>query len=482
MKKERIWLAEEVGGIPTFWGTYLRYRDIIIQESGWNDETTRGYESSYVRIICTNLKNHNRMPISGYNRADYDAAIQRIKKAGYEKEKGVFSSYKPSTLAHFLSLIRTVVTVAAREYLCDDVFAAHPAVPVKKDKKSDKQAVPRAMSIQAEHRIGEALLTDPMQSGEFMGLAGMFCWGGRNAESCGMNFGDLKLWRNIPGCWVVWVYKSTVIDSNAVQSSGKTRNADRVVLLPSKYVKLVLERKQRLRELLGDGVNIDELPVACRGNNYFERCSADNLTAAAHTLFERVGITREQIQQTYEEMRLAEDGVDDPLNRISYDLLDCSSPTAYFLRRTYGTSLACVGLTAPQVAFQIGHDMGGLRETRNEFLNTKMLLEIKEKIDRRAIVNAHTDLAKPIRLVVNQGWESFPSGTTEFLIPEGAERIYLQLTAREPLDDIRIELRTAEDEQTTQLYCVQYGVSPGTYPKQLDIADDYDRLYRKYQI
>lgn len=482
MKQEEIKLVEKVGGYYTFWGVYTHFREKIVKECGWAPDTVRKYESSYMKIICRHLANHNQTPIHAYTRADYDKAVRRIAKTGYEKEKGIIRDYEDSTLGGFKSLMRTVVKVGAEFSLCENVFTETPTSVTRKGKgsKEVRMLPPRAMSIDIERRVGEVLLTDPMQEGEFMGLAGMFCWGARNAESCALNFGDIKLWRGIPGCWVAWVYKTTMIDSNAMQSSGKTRNADRVILLPSLYVKRVLERRAKLKTILGDDVDLDRLPVACRGDNYYERCSADDLTAAAHRLFERVGITHEQIQQAYEEMLRVELEQDDPIYRINNDFLDCSSPTAYCLRREYGTSLACVGLTEQRVAFQIGHDMGGPRETRNEFLNTKMLLEMKEMIDRRAIVNIVPEVKHPIWLDVNQMWERFPSGEMEFLVPEKTEQVYLQLQAREPMDDIEISLQMASERQQAIAQWVSYARSPGMYPKELDIAADYEQVYRMY--
>lgn len=57
----------------------------------------------------------------------------------------------------------------------------------------------------------------------------MFALGLRNGETCGANYGDIKPMLLHPECKVLWVFKSTVIGSNIVKSSGKTRNADRII-------------------------------------------------------------------------------------------------------------------------------------------------------------------------------------------------------------------------------------------------------------
>ena len=283
--------ATYVLGKPTFWGCYLMYRDQIALDRGWNPETRKGYESTLLNKIVPNIPGHNQKPLRSLTWADFSIALASIRKEGYIGENGLVCRYDSETLDRFKYLIQVIAETAEENYICRNVFA-DTALQTNAHQHStpSNRIVPRYMPPEKEQLMGDILLSNPMADGALIALAGMLCWGARNGEAAGINFEDIKLWQEIPGCWVVWVYKSTKIDSSELQSSGKTRNADRVVLLPDRYVQLILERKQRIQKLLGPTVDVNKLPVACRGNDYFTRCSADDITSAAKTLFNQLQI------------------------------------------------------------------------------------------------------------------------------------------------------------------------------------------------
>ena len=268
-----------------------------------------------------------------------------------------------------------------------------------------------------------------------------------------------------------------MIGSNKLQSSGKTRNADRVVLLPSRYVQLILARKQKLQEILGPNVDINSLPVACRGTDYFTRCSADDITAAAKRLFAQLRIPPEQIALVNEDIQHTFSTATDPLSMLNLDLIE-KEPTAYFLRRVYGTSLACLGLSEEEIAFQIGHDLGTVPEYRNEMLNTAKLLEIKSKLDLRPVVNSSNQDPIVQTLPPNSAAALPQSNVFKYFFPAGAKRINLHLSTLEPQDDIQIMLQTAPD-CPVKVCTTHFTVSPRTYSYELNVASDYLRLYNQ---
>lgn len=325
-------------------------------------------------------------------------------------------------------------------------------------------------------QLGDILLNDPMQDGELMGLAGMYCWGGRNAESAGLNFGDIKLWHDIPGCWVAWVYKTTKIDSSQLQSGGKTRNADRVVLLPDRYITLILERKKQLQAILGPQINIDDLPIACKGNDYANRCSADDLTKAAKKLFTQLRLPPEQIIAAHDDIRNAMAADIDPLDHLGLDLLE-KEPTAYFLRRLYGTALACVGLSEQDVAFQIGHDLGTVPEYRNELLNTGRILTIKQKLDNRPVVNS-VMYDKTI-ILPKHGVSAVDACKKQvYVLNPESRRIELHLSAKEPRDQIQVRI-LSKGSGKVNIQETAYALGNDKYPMALDISVDCHHIYQR---
>ena len=470
--------AATVAGKHTFWGCYLACKTQIIRERGWGENTVKEYESSYINKICASLKNHDQTPINQYARADYENAISTIQRQGYISDGGYIQQYDQSTIDRFHYLIQVVVETAADNYLCFNVFS-ETAPPKDSGGIASKRGkiIPRSISPQAEIRAAEELLTNPLQTGEYMGLAAMFCWGARNAEACGLNFGDIKLFRDIPGCWVVWVYKTTKIRKTELQASGKTKNADRVVALPDRYVQLVLARKQMLKELLPEGTDVDALPIACRGNDYFQRCSADDITQAAKKLFPVIGITQEQLCLANAEMQQAilEDDRNENGDPIDKDV------TEYIFRRICATSMACVGLDEMEIASQIGHDMGtGLPETRNEFVNTQKLRDIKRKMDQRPIVNTLREAPKTVLAPPNNAIELAPSSSHQFVAPAGCTHIRMHISGNEPGDELRVAVTASDPSDNLSVTALQYDLPTEHHGKDLDVVIDYHEMYKKY--
>lgn len=457
-------LSPAVGGLPTFYGAYLLNKQRLTEDRGWNEMTLKEYESSLVNIICPNIKDHNIRPLSTYTQVDVDATIKTIKANGYLKKTEGISQYDQSTLERFRYLMEVVIDAAVENFDCPDILQKQKR-RLETIVTSDRRPIPRSMSPEQEKRVGEILLTDPMQSGAFMALATMFCAGTRNAEACGLNFGDVRLWKDIPGLWVAWIFKTTKIDSDQLQSSGKTRNADRVVVLPDRFVWLVNERKQWLQEQL-EGVNVDQLPIACVGNDYFRRCKADDVTEAARELFRMAGILPEQVCEAFDTVRR---GDLDDMDQIE------KTPTAYYLRRHYGTALAAVGLTEQEICFQIGHEMAGPVETRNEFLCDERLKTIKQKIDCRAVVNENPGEENHLYLTLGKTARIDGSGRQVIHIPSGTKGVVLQLEGMEPMDQLHVRIRNPSGNPTEVDVTTAYNHSPND--SDPNVQQDYQKLY-----
>ena len=469
--------AEFVLGLHTFWGCYLTYRDQIARDYGWNENTAKTYESSILNKIVKHIRDHDRRPLRTLSIEDYTEALDAIRREGYIGENGTVYAYDSDTLNRFRYLMEVITETGEKNYLCRNVMAVN-AQQGKKMCNHDMlgKIVPKYLSPDLELQLGDILLNDPMQDGELMGLAGMYCWGGRNAESAGLNFGDIKLWHDIPGCWVAWVYKTTKIDSSQLQSGGKTRNADRVVLLPDRYITLILERKKQLQAILGPLINIDDLPIACKGNDYANRCSADDLTKAAKNLFTQLRLPPEQIIAAHDDIRNAMAADIDPLDHLGLDLLE-KEPTAYFLRRLYGTALACVGLSEQDVAFQIGHDLGTVPEYRNELLNTGRILTIKQKLDNRPVVNS-VMYDKTI-ILPKHGVSAVDACKKQvYVLNPESRRIELHLSAKEPRDQIQVRI-LSKGSGKVNIQETAYALGNDKYPMALDISVDCHHIYQR---
>ena len=463
-------------GRPTFLGAYFQLKDRIALEKGWNTDTCAKYDSAIVKTIVPHIPEHDRTPLCALSRKDFEDALTAIRKDGYFGEAGNICFYDTETLDRFWYLITVITEAAEQDYLCRNVLADTTSNTTEKGSNAlPSKIVPRYLSPDMEQRAGSLLLSDCMQDGELFGLASMLCIGTRNAEAAGLNFEDIQLWRNTPDLWVAVIYKSTVIDSNTLQSSSKTHNADRVVVLPSRYVQLVLKRKEMLKTILGPSVDVEKLPIACKGNDYFQRCRSDDLTHAAKHLFRLLGISAEQIAQADDDIQAALSDTGDPLQCLTVDFIE-KSPTAYFLRRVFGTSLACVGLSEDDISFQIGHDLGFVPEYRNELLNIPRLLQIKEKIDKRPVVNDLSKRPKETVLLPNTAVAIPHDSKVKYRTSQGVKHVHLHVAALEPQDTIRLFIRPSSP---VKLCITRYALVPDSYSHDLNVMADYHSLYKK---
>lgn len=375
---DKHWVRS-IDGKLTFCGALETYYDECAVH--WKSEKTRTqYDRDYNDKILPSLPVHNDRTIETYTKEDYDAAVQAIIEKGQGREDEPFKPYADTTIQHFRHLIKRVVEVAAENGMCSNVlwgsvFQFSEDVRVK-DAINERVRLKKSLTVKQEHKIAKLLLADVQQQGQNLGLLLMFALGLRNGEACGANFGDIKRMEN-PTYSVLWVYKSTIAGTNTLQSSGKTRNADRIIPIPSVLVQYLAERRRYLEQVLTETQEIESLPIACVGSDFERRCSAAQLTAAGRELFRRAEMAESQLAYIDAEL------MRNQRLESAYE----KDPTAYLLRRNFGTHLHILGLSEAEIEYVIGHDIQDSYETRNEFVNEEKLYEIKQKLDQRPILN-----------------------------------------------------------------------------------------------
>lgn len=364
-----------VGEEHTFYGIYHDYYEDFGER--WKaDSTQKSNQLRYCNQIIPLLHRHDETPISAYTQEDYDAVLQALIKRGQDTKGKQYLPYKESTLQDFRRLIYYVVATAAKHGECDNVLwesGLNPEVTTGSDEAKASQALlSKSLTIPQEQAVAKALLSDPMQSGQNMGLLLMYSLGLRNAEACAVDFGDIKPMQTHPECLVVWIYKTTGYDTNAGKLGGKSRNADRIIPLPDKVAALIHQRRQHIESYLNK--SIDDYPIVCNNDRWDLRCSARELTNAARILFQSIKMKAAQLASINEDLQ------DEPASHNDgLPFEDQKDPTAYLFRRNFGTHLHILGLSEPEIEYVIGHDIDDPYETRNEFVNEEKLLIIKQK-------------------------------------------------------------------------------------------------------
>lgn len=458
----------------TFCGAYEEFYDECARY--WKSEKTRAsYDRDYNEVILPNMADHDSKPIDMYGREDFEETVQRIAQRGQSKAGATFVPYADSTLQHFRHLIEVVINAASNHGVCDNVlwgscFSIQEEA-TEADAVNERVRLKKSLTVQQEQAVASYLFSDEKQRGQEMGLLLMFSLGLRNGEACGANYGDIRPMRNHPECKVLWVYKSTVRGTNVLQSSGKTRNADRIIPIPRKLEEFIEHRRVFLEQEIKSGeaegsLSVDELPIACVGNQYDKRCSASQLTAAGREMFKRVKMNGSQLAYIDAELQ----------NETTAEELGERDPTAYLLRRNFGTHLFILGLTEPEIEYVIGHDIQDAYETRNEFVNEERLWQIKEKLDRRPILN--DERAKPT--------EAGSLQHNVFYVLDGAvpnaysfsleqSRLIVRVSAKEPADTLYYKVSSKPNLAKVEVF--PYSI-PCAYDRTIDIIKAYRETYR----
>lgn len=245
----------------------------------WDPGTRKKFESKYNNIILPALKNHNEKTIREYTREDYIEAIEYIKACGYKK-KGIVHRYSNSSIKEFKKLIYYVVHFASSHGLCDNVLrdtSFFAAIPKEEQEIEARVRLKKSLTVMQEKELYKHVMMDIEEDGAIVALLLMWALGLRNAEACGLNYGDIKQLEGHPDCYAAWIYKSTKIKSNELQSGGKTYNTGRIIPIPERVFDFLLERKKLVEKVLfeqGKALNVDELPIGyndCTGIGDYEK-------------------------------------------------------------------------------------------------------------------------------------------------------------------------------------------------------------------
>ena len=215
-----------------------RYKHISLY---WNSTTKEKHDREYNNTILPALENHNDILLSEYTKEDFKRAIEIIKEKGYE-QNGIRKQYSVSSIQNFEYLIYAVVFQSSVVGICEDVlwdtrFAINnQEESIEAQEIESRVRIKKSLSVLQEKSLLRAVTKRINEDGAIVALLLMLGLGLRNAEACGLNYGDIKLIEGYEGCYVAWIYKSTRIESNELQSGGKTINTGRIVPVPKKIM------------------------------------------------------------------------------------------------------------------------------------------------------------------------------------------------------------------------------------------------------
>lgn len=449
--------ADESQEDLTFAGALRKFffnSEIDLEKSmHWNHETQDRYKGYYENLLLPLLPRFKAL--KDYEDDDFQSAISSLAERYSETSRHRF---------RYLLWIVYKAGVDAWEYddhllwgergETDDVFTV--------DDTARLEMIPKSLSIDAEKVIVDWIKSRWQNGivnipGQSIGFILMFFLGLRNNEVCGVNFGDIKLQENSGEKFpCLYITKSTVVGSNDLKMSGKTRNAARILPLFDFLYDFLMDRKTAVQDLITEGKfnlseelkDIDELPVVCRERDYSSRCSAPDITKVANEIFKELGIT-----DKYQTAGLLDTIFKQKLKEIDVTEL---TPTCYLLRRNTATHLYSLGLSPGQIQYLIGHDIEDTEDKRNFHSNIDDLKEVYD------IMKKH-----PYQVFFGKRLEDI------VYTRNSSQEVYLKVVAEEPGDSIRIRLT----EGTAMTIHESVVVFPNGYGKTVDVRNVVEKKY-----
>lgn len=298
----------------------------------------------------------------------------------------------------------------------------------------------KSLTVQEELRAKAVLLDNPKtEDGTLVGLAIMFLAAVRNAEACGLSFGDLRKFEKYQNNYYLRVYETTGTDSNVLKLGGKTSNAPRYVPIPQVLSDFLLRRREYVESMISFPftdqkgrvhASIDTLPMACRKDRFGTRCETKDLSDAGRNLL------RYQLKLSEEQVS----GINVLIQEDSEDLGE-KEATTYLFRRNMATHLYTLGFDQLQIQYYMGHRLENSNLRRSDFTDEELLYKMSVLLENHPLNENHTKCFKvSVEDKTEAMWENIPDVEIIFDLQEQKEQYYIKIANCELCDAIEVEL------------------------------------------
>lgn len=371
----------------------------------WNAvSTVKGYGENYrIRLIdeLPKLK-----PISEITVEELEIAIDNLVQR-YD--------YVPSTENHYRYLIRVVFEAAHRagHDVEDNVWGSvfYNSINLQTAVEKEFLAIPKSLTAFEAVSLFSALSTDIRNApGEDLGLLMMLFTGCRNEEIVPLKFNHFFSVVGFEDAKFFAVYESGTKKRNIIKSGGKTKNTFRFIPVPTVLWELIEERHKMLSNKMAKKTKqhacVDDLPVACFGNDYHKMCIVDDLSRRARHLLRKIKYKSKQLA-TVEAIMISERRLDNEIEE--------KEPTAYLLRRFYATTLYILGFSNAEQEYLMGHNISDDDVDRRDYTNEDLRIALWKKMElhplcemiRKYSIEAFHDPKKCVQ--IQQDLESYQS-------------------------------------------------------------------------
>lgn len=416
--------------------------------------------------ILPNIDRHNDLTIDEYSQEILEDCILNIKKRGRIRNKGFYEPYDNATINRCKMILRNIVQTAYDIGLVKSDILWGSSFGLDNTEidsaKKDYEELIRKFAVEDDLRIQRELMASPEVKGQYLCLLLCDILGLRINEACAVNWSDIREIEGHPGAYVLWVYETTSLDSNALKPSGKTENADRVIPIPDGLVSFLTKRRAWIEEKIGYPVGGCDIPIGCYESDYLRRCYTPQISVAAKEVFIKCNINPKILACLDFELKQDENWV----------TVREKEATAYCFRRNSVTIFSFLGLTDAEISYLIGHQITEGTLTRNEYTNPDMLYRLWEKIHGRHVCGE--DAPWMTELYVEESGQLTYSGAGPVClkIPDGAGRVTLRVAAMEQGDPLRVSF----PDGTPPGFMIATQDIPRSM-EQVNVLKQYKKLY-----
>ncbi|MCR5282785.1 MAG: hypothetical protein K6E18_05395, partial [Lachnospiraceae bacterium] len=235
-----------IGEKYTFAGVLKEFFGEICETNYWRSEehTQKPYLNDYMKRIIPLIDDHDSKTIDEYTYEDYRQVIQKLED----------QSYSPERIVHFMRLIDAVTSMAHTKLgvvnvLWGTIFEL-PEIIDADEKIKELLKLKKSLTVKQEIAIYRLLTEKVDMDGEYFGVYLMLIAGLRDGEACGVDYADLKQSYGEEDFHVLLVYKTVESKEHRLVSSGKTKNADRIIPIPDPVYNFLMKRKKHIAEKL----------------------------------------------------------------------------------------------------------------------------------------------------------------------------------------------------------------------------------------
>jgi|LSQX01.3.fsa_nt_gb integrase len=473
---------------PTFFGVLEKYF-FETDEKGRNVGISRGWEAEDTFLTYIERYRRNILPIfpnpdmalEDYSSEDLLAPIDELAGKKHLKS-GEFSHYSQSTINNHKHLIKRVYEKALEKGIVNASVINGTSLSYSdlnpQDLKDEKKKIKKSFTPIQEIAFMKRLICGIRKNllsakGEDIGLLMMALLGLRNHEVAGLNFRDVLPYQSSPDQQRIVIYKTSVRNTAALKGGGKTSNAVRSLPFFKGLYSILIDRKNSIEKYykdLGLEVDVDALPIACRGTDYQRRCSAGNIGNAGRDHLLALFYPQRRLAAMEEVLRNEATQGDPKLFILGLEEKD---PTTYSLRRNAVTRMHQCGLTESEIQFFTGHKIEDNYGTRGDFVDEDMLREIVRKLERHPIFQlleegsiTHSYPPPEVMYIDDKDLCTLNINDTSScaieVAPSTEDRILtIFIEEKEPFDSAKVEIENLGSKETIDL---------NSSPNSLDVS------------